>query len=189
MGIFLVGVSCVGKSTIGKCLAQCLKYEFYDLDAEVEKFFKTSIARVKAILLSEYTFRKKSSFVLKKLIDANANHGYVVALPPSGLRDCFARLLRRTPDTVTIALHDSPENILKRAVFYDDNSKLIEPSESFFQIKTAHPEAPFGRHPESRLWRDEGSRPQGRLRAERISLMRSLASLGMRGRKTPRPLS
>ena len=90
------------------------------------------------------------------------------------------------------------------------SGKLNEPSGSFFQIKTAHPttyscaegalalwaknrwwdhpEAPFGRHPESRLWRDEGSRPQGRLRAERISLMRSLASLGMRGREnTPTP--
>ena len=50
----------------------------------------------------------------------------MVALPPSGLRDCYARLLGRTPDAITIALHDSPENILKRVKFYDDNSKLIE---------------------------------------------------------------
>jgi shikimate kinase len=32
MKIFLVGVSCVGKTTIGKRLAERLGYDFFDLD-------------------------------------------------------------------------------------------------------------------------------------------------------------
>ena len=37
MRIILVGVSCVGKSTIGKLLAEKLGYKFFDFDFEVEE--------------------------------------------------------------------------------------------------------------------------------------------------------
>lgn len=43
MKVFLVGVSCVGKSAIGALLAKKLNYNFYDLDDEIESFFDTSI--------------------------------------------------------------------------------------------------------------------------------------------------
>ncbi|NWH05833.1 shikimate kinase [Desulfobacter latus] len=43
MKVFLVGVGCVGKSTIGALLAKKLNYSFYDLDDEIESFFNTSI--------------------------------------------------------------------------------------------------------------------------------------------------
>jgi shikimate kinase len=39
MKIFLVGVSCVGKTTIGKRLAERLGYAFFDLDTEIEHYF------------------------------------------------------------------------------------------------------------------------------------------------------
>jgi shikimate kinase len=39
MRIFLVGVACVGKTTVGKRLAETLGYPFFDLDEEVEKFW------------------------------------------------------------------------------------------------------------------------------------------------------
>ena len=69
------------------------------------------------------------------------------------------------------------------------SGKLNEPSGSFFQIKTAHPttyscaEGALALWAKNRWW----DHPEAR-RAERISLMRSLASLGMRGREnTPTP--
>ncbi len=37
MRIILVGVACVGKSTIGKLLAEIMGYKFFDFDIEVEE--------------------------------------------------------------------------------------------------------------------------------------------------------
>src|SRR5712675_875996 len=46
MRIFLAGVSCVGKTTIGAQLAGLLDNRFFDLDVETERFFETSIERL-----------------------------------------------------------------------------------------------------------------------------------------------
>jgi hypothetical protein len=46
MRIFVAGVSCVGKITIGARLASLLEYRFFDLDVETERFFGTSIERL-----------------------------------------------------------------------------------------------------------------------------------------------
>jgi len=48
MRIFLTGVSCIGKSTIGKILADRLCFSFFDLDDEIEKYFGTSIERLRS---------------------------------------------------------------------------------------------------------------------------------------------
>jgi len=56
---------------------------------------------------------------------ATTNSDCVIALPPSGLRDAFLRVIRRVP-CVTVAVHDTPENILERITFYDIDSRLIE---------------------------------------------------------------
>jgi len=46
-------------------------------------------------------------------------------LPPGGLMGGYLRAIKKSFG-VTVALSDSPENILKRIVFYDIDSKLIE---------------------------------------------------------------
>ena len=56
---------------------------------------------------------------------ATANPDCVIALPPSGLRDAFLRVIRRVPG-VTVAVHDTPENILERITFYDPDSRPID---------------------------------------------------------------
>ena len=45
MIIYLVGMACVGKTTIGRMLAEKLGYTFFDLDEEVMKFYQKSIAQ------------------------------------------------------------------------------------------------------------------------------------------------
>jgi shikimate kinase len=40
MRIFLAGVSCVGKTTIGARLADLLECRFFDLDVETEHFLE-----------------------------------------------------------------------------------------------------------------------------------------------------
>ena len=46
MRIFLTGVGCIGKTTVGQKLADLLGCPFFDLDAEVESYFGTSIERL-----------------------------------------------------------------------------------------------------------------------------------------------
>src|SRR5438132_213968 len=124
MKIFLVGVSCVGKTTVGKRLAARLGYAFFDLDTEIEHTFGTSIERLKSALVTEYAFRQKAAQVLKRLVRQQEKPRCVIALPPSGLMDHYYRVLKQG-DCVTIALHDRPEHILARITFYDRDSQPI----------------------------------------------------------------
>ena len=138
MKICLVGVSCVGKTTIGKRLAERLGYAFFDLDTEIEDYFGTSIERLKAELLTEYAFRQKASLVLKRLARQQEKPQYVVALPPSGLMDHYYRVLKQG-DCVTVALKDRPENILARITFYDRDShpihKVLSAAEKAYYLR------------------------------------------------------
>jgi shikimate kinase len=123
MRVFLVGVGCVGKTTVGRLLASRLGYPFFDVDEEIEKHFGTSIERLQASFLTDYSYSKETSVVLKRIVTENQD--CVAALPPSGLRDAYCRVVRQV-DCVTIAIEDTPENILERITFYDVNSRLIE---------------------------------------------------------------
>ena len=49
----------------------------------------------------------------------------MIALPPSGLMGGYWRVVKLSPG-VTVALTDTPENILARIAFYDVDSKPIE---------------------------------------------------------------
>ena len=123
MRVSLVGVSCVGTTTIGRILADRRGWPFFDLDDQIERHFGISIERLQARFLTGYDYRKESAVVLERI--ATANPDCVIALPPSGLRDAFLRVVRRVPG-VTVAVHDTPENILERITFYDVDSRRIE---------------------------------------------------------------
>src|SRR5438105_4152711 len=118
--VSLVGVSCVGTTTIGRILADRRGWPCFDLDDEIERHFGTSIERLQARFLTGYSYRKECAVVLERI--ATANPDCVIALPPSGLRDAFLRVVRRVPG-VTVAVHDTPENILERITFYDIDSR------------------------------------------------------------------
>lgn len=122
MRIVLVGVGCVGKTTIGRALAARLGWPFFDLDEEIEKHFGTSIERLQARFLTEYSYRKETSVVLKRILADS--HDCVVASVPSGLRDAHLRVVRQI-DCVAVVIEDTPENILERITFYDVDSRPI----------------------------------------------------------------
>ena len=123
MRVSLVGVSCVGTTTAGRLLADRRGWPFFDLDEEIERHFGVSIERLQARFLTSYSYRKECAVVLERI--ATANPDCVIALPPSGLRDAFLRVIRRVP-CVTVAVHDTPENILERITFYDIDSRPID---------------------------------------------------------------
>ena len=114
MKIFISGVSCIGKSTIESKLAKIMNYKFYDLDIEIENYFEMPIAKIKSKYLTEYSYRKDASIVLKKIIEDNKNSNYIVALPTSGLMGAYWRQIKLEVDGIILVLRDKPKNILER---------------------------------------------------------------------------
>ena len=125
MTIFLTGVGCVGKTTIGAKLASLIGYQFFDLDAEIESFFGTSIERLNKRFLTVYSYRKEASKALKHLLSRKGSQNSVIALPPSGLMDAYWKVVKPAKAPIVV-LQDKPENILQRITFYDMDSRQIQ---------------------------------------------------------------
>jgi shikimate kinase len=124
MRVFLTGVSCVGKTTIGAKLAALLEYAFLDLDTEIESYFGTSIERLQRQYLTTYSFRKEASKALKHVLSRKDSQDCVIVLPPSGLMDSYWRVVKSAEGTIVV-IRDEPENILNRIIFYDIDSRPI----------------------------------------------------------------
>jgi shikimate kinase len=125
MRIFLAGVSCVGKTTIGAQLAGLLEYRFFDSDVETERFFGTSIERLRNRHLTSHDFRRVASRALKHVLSGEDSCNCVIALPPSGLLGGYWKVVNETRDAAIVVLHDSAENILNRITFYDIDSRPV----------------------------------------------------------------
>ena len=126
--IYLVGVSCVGKSTIGKLLAGELDFVFYDFDKEIEKYFGKPIECIQENFLFPYSYREETRIVLRELLNKKGNS--VIASCPSGLRDVYLREYKKSRENkentlISIHISDKPENILERITFYDKESMLL----------------------------------------------------------------
>jgi len=126
MRIFLTGVACVGKITIGAKLANLFGCQFFDLDREIERFFGTSVERLQKRYLTPYSFRIEASKALKEIVSRGEDgQNCVIALPPSGLMDAYWRVVKSAKAAIVV-LQDKPENILKRITFYDIDSRQIQ---------------------------------------------------------------
>ena len=125
MRVFLTGVSCVGKTTIGRRVAELLGVKFFDLDHEIETFFGTSIERLQKKFLTIHSYRKEAARALVHLLNRPDSRDAVIALPPSGLMEGYLKVLKKSSG-ITVALNDKPKNILARITFYDIDSKPIE---------------------------------------------------------------
>jgi shikimate kinase len=125
MRIFIGGIACVGKTAIGASLADFLKRRFYDLDAETERFFGTSIERLQNTHLAPNAFRRDVAKALQHLLSREESRNCVIALPPSGLMGPCWKVVNKVQDAAIIVLDDTPENILGRIVFYDIDSQKI----------------------------------------------------------------
>ncbi len=125
MILYLVGISCVGKTTIGKMLAEKLGYSFFDLDEEIQNYYQKPIERIQDECLTMNEYRKKASIVLDKLFSKNVDS--VISGTPSGLKFSYLQVYKRHKDKelFSICLNDSFENILDRLTFYDKDSNPI----------------------------------------------------------------
>ena len=125
MRIFLTGIGCVGKTTIGSILSSRLGYRFFDLDEEIERFFGISIERLQNKFLTTHSYRNEAAKALIHILAQPNSQDCVIALPPSGLIGGFLRVVKKTAGT-SVVLIDAPGNILNRITFYDIDSHLIK---------------------------------------------------------------
>ncbi len=70
MKVVLIGYMGSGKTTVGKLLAEELKFKFIDLDDYIETSLKESITHIFETK-GELYFRKKESELLNKILDDN----------------------------------------------------------------------------------------------------------------------
>lgn len=129
MIIYLVGIGCVGKTTIGKLLADRLGFSFYDFDDEIEKYFGKPIEYIMEEYIYPYDFRSNTRIVLHDLLNKKENA--IVAGISSGFRDVYLREYKKSRKEsgnifISIYLSDMPGNILERLTFYDKESKLMD---------------------------------------------------------------
>ena len=128
MRIFLAGVACVGKTTVGARLADLLQWPFFNLDSEMERHFNTSIERLRMRCLTSYAFSLAGAEVLKHILWRDDSGNCVIALSPKGLMGGYWQVIRKMRDAFIVVLQDTPENILERITFYDIDSRLIQKS-------------------------------------------------------------
>ena len=125
MILYIIGISCVGKTTIGKMLAERIDYSFFDLDDEIQNYYKKPIERIQDECLTMDGYREKASVVLDKIFAKNVDS--VIAGTPSGLKFSYLQVYQRYKhkDLFSICLNDSFENVLDRLTFYDKDSNPI----------------------------------------------------------------
>lgn len=91
MIIYIVGISCVGKTTIGKMLAEKINYSFFDLDEEIENYYQMPIERIQDECLTMNGYREKASVVLDTLFSETTYS--VISGTPSGLKYSYLKEL------------------------------------------------------------------------------------------------
>lgn len=121
MKILLFGVSNVGKTTIGKILANKLGYNFYDLDKEIEN--RLNMTPSEFVNTNDLYWRDaQRGKVIKDIVKLDEN--LVLSLSPISYFDSFYKCLKRE-DIVLIELYDTAENIFSRLIFSDNKGNVF----------------------------------------------------------------
>ena len=127
MIIALFGVTCVGKTTVGKIIAEKLQYDFYDLDAEIISFFSNTIDHIQNSCICRNEYESKKAEVLKSILNKCCVNT-IIAISPIYYTLLYKKMFR-DKNVFSIVLHDSPENIARRMIDTDENDNIIESCE------------------------------------------------------------
>ena len=124
--IFLIGVSCVGVTSIGRDLSLRIGHRFHDLGPLIEEELGMTMPVLNRHCFTMTERRKKCRPVLEGFIERNKDEDYVMALTPGSLMDHKWRAVKKEEDRVVVVIKDRPLNIMRRAVFYDDEQNVIK---------------------------------------------------------------
>ena len=123
MIIAIHGIVCVGKTTIGKLIANELQYSFYDLDMEMKKFYNDTIINIQKGCFGT-AYDDKKTLVLKSIL-TKCECNTVIAVSPIYYARKYQTMFKNRK-VLSIVLHDTPENIVNRLVYTDDNDVLLD---------------------------------------------------------------
>ena len=125
MRIYLVGVTCVGKTTVGRLLARRLGYTFIDFDEATKREYGVPLLELHNRFFNNKGYRDFTKPLLARILEENPRN-LVISMPPGGLFREYKHLLDKNhPDVITVWMKDTAENIFKRLVFTDDYDNLI----------------------------------------------------------------
>lgn len=120
MKICLFGISNVGKTTVGKLLAERLDIKFVDLDEEVKNRLKIFLEEFVNTENLRWRDQKRGS-IIKKVIETEED--LVFGISPISYIENFKTSII-SDDNLLIELYDTPENIFSRLIFSDENDDI-----------------------------------------------------------------
>ena len=124
MRVFLSGVGCVGKTTVGLRLAELMGLRFFDLDTEIERLFEMSIEQLHQKYWMPHDFRRSLQGALVNLGQTRKSAGrHRLAAERTDGR--LSVVIKKTQG-LKVTLLDKPERILDRIVFYDVDSSPMD---------------------------------------------------------------
>ncbi|HCC52701.1 MAG TPA: hypothetical protein DEQ30_12155, partial [Porphyromonadaceae bacterium] len=120
----LFGVTCVGKTTIGKAVSERLGYCFYDLDTEIKSFYNDTLTNIYDSCICRHEIDSKKATVLKNILD-KCGGNTIIAVSPIYYTTLYKTMFIKQ-GVFPIVLEDTPENIADRLVYTDFEDKVIE---------------------------------------------------------------
>lgn len=118
MKLLIWGVSCVGKTTIGKKLSEKLGYKFYDIDDEIIKRYGSIDSFQEEFPIDDYRFDIKE-LIMIDIIDNN-DENFIMAVSPIYSEDVIDSILMT--NTTSIEIIATPEAIYDRLVLDGDDA-------------------------------------------------------------------
>ena len=122
MIVFLFGVSNVGKTTIGKIIADKLRIAFYDVDEEIKRYYHITLEE----FVHTGTIRErdaKRGKLIGRIVNSDSN--CVIAVTPMTNVEYFSDFIAMK-NVIAIELIDSAEHIFERLVFSDEDDNIYE---------------------------------------------------------------
>jgi shikimate kinase len=135
--LLLVGLPGAGKSTVGRCAAEALGWDFLDADAEVERASGRTVAEIFAEL-GEPAFRQREAAVVEEALRRDA----LVIAPGAGWIEGVQELAALPPRTLVLHLRITAVEAAERLVGDAGERPLL---------KAADPRAALRRLEERRL--------------------------------------
>jgi len=119
----LFGITCVGKSTIGKLLSDRMGYDYYDMDDEIQEYYNDTLDNIYKDCCFPMSRDEKQAKVFSHILH-KCKRDTIIAVSPMYYYKLFRNLLKNY-SVICIELKDTPENIAKRVIFTDENDEII----------------------------------------------------------------